>query len=1247
VDLTLYKPATLQRRISRRMVLAQARRLPDYIAHLRQHPEELDALYQDLLINVTRFFRDPETFDLLKNDIFPRLLKNRSVDDPIRVWVVGCSTGQEVYSIAMTFLEYAATVATQVPLRIFATDLNEMALEKARVGLYSKTQLDDVSPQRRRRFFTEEDGGLRICKSLRELCVFARHDILADPPFSRMDLLSCRNVMIYLEPVLQKKLIPVFHYALNPNGFLMLGNSETPAGTAELFIPESKKVFLKKGGMPGGERRNKNMGGAREKKPPYDKKRGISERAAAETEVQREADRISLAKYGPAGVLVNESMEVLQFRGQTSPYLEQPAGRASFNLLKMLREGLLLPVRTAIERARKKNSPVRAEDIVFRFEGQDRTVSIEVTPLKSGKERCYLVLFEPSSRMGRNGQPSVPAPVLSAPKGTQAREILRLRRELQAARDYLQTVSEQHDDVNEELQASSEEAESSNEELQSINEELETTKEELESTNEELTTVNEEMNNRNLELHRIISDLSNILTSGQLCIVVLGNDLSIRRFTPLAEKILNILPTDVGRPITHIKPNFDLPELEGKLLEAIHSVTPSTEEVQDRHGRWFSLRIFPYKTVDNRIDGAVLVLVDIDAVKRSEDQVRRARDYAESTFEAVREPLVVLDPQLRIQRINRSFYKLFRVSPAEVLGRSLTEIGSGQWDIPKLLNLLRDIVPRSSFFDDLEIEGEFDRLGHRVMLLSARPIAGEGENPQSILLAFEDCTERKQLDALKISESHFRTLAEALPQLVWTCPPDGKCDYFNGRWTEYTGVPFEKLLGDQWRETMSPLDRKRTCDYWLQALKGTVPYDLEYRLRRADGVFHWFKTRANPVLDSNGKILKWFGTCTDIEDQKQGQQVIEQSEKWLRLIMESVKDFAIFTTDPTGAVVDWNPGAEHVFGYSAAEILGMDASILFTPEDRANGVPEQELQTASNDGCAMDERWHLRKGGERLFVSGAMRAIRGEDGTLHGFTKVARDMTERKRWEQELQAAHDDLERRVSERTARLGETVEELEAFSYSISHDLRAPLRAMLGFANLALSDATLTPRTKDSLDRIIKAANRLDRLIMDVLAYSKASRADISVIPIDLNGLVLDVVNQYPGLQAPEITINIESPLMPAMGHEAILTQCVANFLTNAIKFVAPGTNPHIRIWTELVDGQVRLSVQDNGIGIDPHCLPRIFGIFERVHASHEYEGTGIGLAIVRRSAERMGGSVGVESQPGEGSIFWIQLKPVSPA
>jgi two-component system CheB/CheR fusion protein len=517
-----------------------------------------------------------------------------------------------------------------------------------------------------------------------------------------------------------------------------------------------------------------------------------------------------LAKYSPAGVLINEAMDVFQFRGHTGPYLEPAHGRASLNLAKMLREGLLLPVRSVLHKAKRTNGAARVENIALQGDTQNRRVNVEVVPVKNAKDRWFLVLFEPAAAGGARREKVQSAPAHSPlPIDMQEaqRENTRLRSELAATRDYLQSITEQHEVANEELQAANEEAQSSNEELQSINEELETTKEELQSTNEELTTVNEEMGNRNLELHRLNSDLNNVLNGVQMCIVVLGGDLCIRRFTPLAERVLNLVPTDVGRPITNIRPNFEFPELEKAILEVIHEVRPQERDVKDKSGRWFSLRLLPYKTLENNIEGAVLVLVDIDALKRSEQRIQAALDYAEGMIETMREPLLVLDAKLCIERANRSFYQSFRASPAETEGLPLGDIAGGQWNIPTLIARLREVLAKSLAFNDFEVQRDFARIGHRTMLLNGRPIPKEGAPPERILLAIEDVTERKQLEVLRESEQRFRTLAEALPQLVWTCFPDGTCDYFNAQWADYTGVPVKKLLGLGWRETLHPEDR--------------------------------------------------------------------------------------------------------------------------------------------------------------------------------------------------------------------------------------------------------------------------------------------------------------------------------------------------------------------------------------------------------------------------------------------------------
>ena len=517
-----------------------------------------------MLISVTGFFRNAEAFDILKRKVFARLVQQRS-DDPIRVWVLGCSTGQEAYSIAMVFAEASDKAQRPRKLQVFATDLNDALLDKARQGLYARNLTQEVTPERLRRFFVEEEGGYRVSKSLREMVVFARQNLINDPPFSRMDLISCRNLMVYLEPSLQRKAIPAFHYALKPEGFLFLGASESVGGFSDLFEPfdKSHRIYSRKAAPPrlfqlpikGNPDRPAAV-------PPTRKPHASVSEAGhktpemfhAEVSPEREADRVAVSRFAPSGALINADLQVLQFRGATAAYLQHPTGKASLDILKMAREGLMLPLRATINKAKKEDRIARREGVRLRQGTRTRMTNIEVIPLRNLKEPCFLVVFE------ETGTRKLPVKVseltdtrgeTAGPAKEAARRIAELESELKETREYLQSVHERQEAANEELQASNEEVQSANEELQSVNEELETSKEELESANEELTTLNEEMSSRNLELSRLNSDLVNIQTSARLAIVLLGRDLTIRRFSTQAEKQFNLLAADVGRASSH------------------------------------------------------------------------------------------------------------------------------------------------------------------------------------------------------------------------------------------------------------------------------------------------------------------------------------------------------------------------------------------------------------------------------------------------------------------------------------------------------------------------------------------------------------------------------------------------------------------------------------------------------------------------------------------------------------------------
>lgn len=766
VDFSLYRSTTILRRITRRLLVSKQESLEDYANFLRGNANELDALYSDVLISVTSFFRNPEMFEALQRDVFPTLLQQRS-DEPVRCWVLGCSTGQEAYSIAMAFVESAEKAPRARRLQIFATDLNDKLLEKARYGLYARSLADDISPERLRRFFVEEQGGYRVSKLLREMVVFARQNFISDPPFSRMDIVSCRNLLIYLEPTLQNKALPTFHYALKPGGFLLLGASETVGRFTDLFEPVDRnhKIFVKKPApTPGFYMPVRGPLGTRPARetprPAPQLDAGPTEETAGipgELNAQREADRLVVSQFAPPGVLINDELQVLQFRGPTGAYLEPPAGKASFDLLKMAREGLMLPLRSAIQQARNDNKAVRSDPVRVRRDGETRSVVLHVYPLRNLRERCFLVVFEESGN--RAHEQAIPArPPLS--KDEAQNRIGELEGELAETREYLQSVQEQQEAANEELQAANEEAQSANEELQSINEELETSKEELESANEELTTVNEEMNHRNVELLRLNNDFVNLQNSAKLVVIVVGRDLVIRRFSPQAEKQFELGPADLGRPIARVRhglvaerdqPGADSPsasalDLEALAAESIASMQEQQREIRDKSGRWFALRARPYLTLDNKVDGSVLVLYDIDALKRNEQVMAEARDYAQQTVDTMRDPILVLDQEFRVESANRSFYRVFQVAPRETIGQSIFDLGNGQWDIPRLRDLLVKLLPEQTTIEDFAVDHDFQSIGIKTMLLNARRIIDPQRQSDRILLAIEDITQRTAME---------------------------------------------------------------------------------------------------------------------------------------------------------------------------------------------------------------------------------------------------------------------------------------------------------------------------------------------------------------------------------------------------------------------------------------------------------------------------------------------------------------------
>ncbi len=734
-DFSQYKKHTVGRRIERRMFQHLTTSTEAYARYLQQQPQELKALFRELLINVTSFFRDPEAFEVLKHDVLPAMIQAKSAELPLRIWVAGCSTGEEAYSIAMVLRELVDGSPQELKVQFYATDLDDEAIATARAGLYPMNIAQDVSAERLRRFFLPEGDGYRIKKDIREMVVFAVQNLIQDPPFTRLDLLSCRNVMIYLEPELQVRVIPAFHYALRPGGVLFLSPSESIGTHTELFESINRKwnffrarpSFSSTRAMLGSGLRWTVDPGS----PGY---RTPTQQRADTTNMVEFARRALLQSFAPPAVLTDLHGEVLYVHGDTGKFLRVAQGQPSRSVIDMARDGLEIELREALRRATSKSQATLNQRVTVRDDGHLLPVdlSVRLMPDVQTGRTLLLLSFEQRSDPQR-------APVAAAPK-VRARPVPQrvadLERELDYARARLKSLLEEQQASNEELKSINEELQSTNEELQSSNEELETSKEELQSVNEELVTVNSELQTKIEQMVGIQDDMKNLLENIRVGTVFLDAKLQIRRFTREATRVYRLLASDLGRPLADIRT-----ELQGgdPIVDAravLDSLSSIERELSLPDGTWFVARTQPYRTVDNVIDGVVLTFTDVTERVHAIAN-RQARDLAEAVVDTVPEPLLVLDGELRVMSANRAFYRQFGGAAASVVGQPFFDVEHGQWDCAEMHDLLENVLPRDESFDGRVLKLEFAQRGALQLRLNAHRVLIPAHSGEMTLLVIE------------------------------------------------------------------------------------------------------------------------------------------------------------------------------------------------------------------------------------------------------------------------------------------------------------------------------------------------------------------------------------------------------------------------------------------------------------------------------------------------------------------------------
>jgi two-component system CheB/CheR fusion protein len=776
IDFSLYRSSTIKRRIQRRMAMQGTSSLRTYTSSLQASPKELAALVKDVLINVTNFFRDQEAFEAIRTLVFPELVKFRNAGSAIRIWVVACATGQEAYSIAIALIEFFETARIHPSIQIFATDISETSLSAARAGIYPASIEAEVSPERLRRHFIKQGNSYRINKSIRDICVFARHDITADTPFSKIDFISCRNVLIYLTPALQMRVIATFHYTLRPSGFLLLGSSETVGRSGDLFeaVDAKNRVFLKK------------ASGVRGNSPTFPAHRplvtAMASRVPTVGDLQRAADRIMLERFAPASVLVDDSLNVLQFRGNTKLYLQHPQGEASLNLMKMVHFGLAQELTTAIAEAKTTQATVCRQSIRLREEQRLRLIDIEVSSIRlpGSIDASLLVLFKESPESlshtaeATTGASEIPSSFVETDAYRQ------LRQELQVSNDHLQALIAENSAVNDELRFANDEAFSSNEELRCTNEELQTAKEEFQSANEELTTLNEELRHSGDMAKAIVETVRDPE-------LVLDAELRVQSVNRAFYRVFGHSHEDpIGEFIYRLGgEEWNIPELRKLLQEILLGGVPMDDfEVVHEFARigrrvmLLSARLLQGSTGSGRM--IVLAIVDITEQRRLAEEARKIQevlrqsgDLAKAIVETVHDPLLVLDAELRICTVNRAFFRVFDYVDADPTGELIYHLGDGEWDMPELRRLLEGILQGGPAMDDFEVSHNFARIGSRTMRLNARLLEGASGTARMLVLAIADVTVQKALsDALKNTSTELRRSNQDLNQFAMIASHD-------------------------------------------------------------------------------------------------------------------------------------------------------------------------------------------------------------------------------------------------------------------------------------------------------------------------------------------------------------------------------------------------------------------------------------------------------------------------------------------
>ncbi|WP_165698836.1 CheR family methyltransferase [Bremerella volcania] len=876
-DFRNYKHTTLLRRVQRRMGLSGVSDIREYVHRLKDRPEEVEALAQDLLICVTQFMRNPEVWEKLSDLVFPKLIENRSSNDPIRIWIPGCATGEEAYTMAM-MLSDAIAEKRDVRIQIFATDISNHALRTARAGIYPETIAADIKPEWARKYFTREADVYRVSKSVREMVVFAAHDLKGDPSFFRLDLISCRNLLIYLEPEAQANILRKFHFALNSEGFLLLGNSETAGRVDQGFEPVDAhcRIFQR-----AAESGSNGFILPAPQTPKRVAPRRPSFRRPQPPSLRELAAEMFWKSTGSVVLVLNDKLQPIFVGGSGDRFLKIPEGEQRYTVYELVRPGLHLKLRAAIGRLESEQEVSFDRAKLNQSDGSTMDVKGYVRKMTDpeSQQRLIFIRLQEDESVKSPGLTSSPSSDLASLATTDSHEELvkTLERELMETREELSHTIEQLEQANEELRASHEEAMSVNEELQSGTEELEASREELQSLNEELTTLNVQLEDKLAELESTNNDLDNLISSTRIAVVFLDTEFRVRNFTPEAIDLFSLIRTDIGRPISDLAHKVTDGSFMDDAREVLKSLTLVEREVEAEEGKVFVRRLLPYRTHDNRIEGVVATFQDITQLKETQELLHLQRTQLSLVADAMPVLLAYVDKDHRYQFANASYEKWFGISLDEVIGKPVWEVvGEKAFEVAR--SKIETVLSgeRVAWDSELPFRHGPARFVH-VEYIPHFDVHGAVVGYYALI---QDISKRYEAEKLlHESEARFRDLADNFAQLAWTCDKLCEVTWYNRRWYEFTGQTFDDAKQVGWANVHHPDHIERVHAKLAECAEKECVWEDTFPLRRHDGVYRWFLSRAVPIRDKDGRVIRWFGTNTDITEQMELEQALKEADR--------------------------------------------------------------------------------------------------------------------------------------------------------------------------------------------------------------------------------------------------------------------------------------------------------------------------------------------------------------------------------